>query len=99
MKSLMMMTVLIPVLIFNPMNLLGSMIRQSLIANNKQSVRLQGFELLLYFIKGLRTPSNEQIDEQINWFSCAINLRPFVLAAQSESGFNVKLKNYPQEGR
>ncbi len=75
------------------------MIRQTLAANNKQSVRLQGFELLLYFMKGLRTPSNDQIDEQINWFASALNLKPFVTSEQTERGYNTKLKVFPQEGK
>ncbi len=75
------------------------MIRQTLAANNKQSVRLQGFELLLYFMKGLRTPSNDQIDEQINWFASALNLKPFVSSEQTERGYNTKLKVFPQEGK
>jgi hypothetical protein len=51
----------------------------------------------LYFIEALQTPSNEQIDEQIVWFSTAINLRPFVAQVQSESGFVAKLKHLAQE--
>jgi hypothetical protein len=50
-------------------------IEKSLVKTNHQSVRLTGFELLLYFIEALQ---NSIGDSQIKLFESAINLQPFV---------------------
>jgi hypothetical protein len=73
---------------------IGAMIQQSLMVSNKPVIRLTGYSILLYFIEGLQTPSNEQIEEQIVWFSGAVNLKPFL----KDSFSGVKLKNLPLEG-
>ena len=54
---------------------LGMIIEKSLLKSNHQSVRLNGFELLLYFIEALQ---NSIGDSQIKLFESAINLQPFV---------------------
>jgi hypothetical protein len=77
---------------------LGNIILQTLAPINKHALRVNGFELLLYFIQALQTPSNEQIDEQIIWFSWAVNLKPFVTQYQSETNTVVKLKSIASEG-
>jgi hypothetical protein len=69
-----------------------------LAAGNKAAIRLASFECLLYFIQGLLTPSNEGIDQHIQWFAAAINLKPFATAVQAETNTNVYLKRTPAEG-